>query len=406
MGDSASGTVTTFRDGVLDLWSDGRGKVLTAVAGGWFLSLGVRMIYPVMLPYLRTAYGLDLTSAGLLVTVLFLAYALGQFPGGVLADRFGERSTLTASAVISAVMLALVTTAGSTVVLFVATALFGFGTALYAIGRYTVLSRLYTDRLGAANGVTAAAQDAGQSVLPPIASVLAATFLWTFGFGFVIPLFLLCAASLWLVIPVRSESTSTDGSGLSRDDIRSLRPILRQPSVVYATTAFVLGLIVWQAFTSFFPTYLIERKELSTPVASLLFGAFFALGIVIKPLAGAAYDRFGIRHTLIIVGSCPAIALVVLPLVDGFWPIAVITALMSILLGFGPVLEPSVLHSLPEELRGTGFGIIRSVGFTIGATSPFLFGAAADRGFFDESFVVLAAFAAGMIVIAFRIPEN
>lgn len=27
-----------------ELWSDGRGPILVAVAGGWFLSLGVRMI--------------------------------------------------------------------------------------------------------------------------------------------------------------------------------------------------------------------------------------------------------------------------------------------------------------------------------------------------------------------------
>jgi len=77
---------------VLELWSGGRGKVLTAVAGGWFLSVGVRMIYPVMLPSLRSAYGLNLTTAGLLLTVLFLAYAFGQFPGGVLADRFESDS--------------------------------------------------------------------------------------------------------------------------------------------------------------------------------------------------------------------------------------------------------------------------------------------------------------------------
>lgn len=45
--------------------------------------MGVRMIYPVLLPRIRTAYDLDLTTAGFLLTVLFLAYALGQLPGGV-----------------------------------------------------------------------------------------------------------------------------------------------------------------------------------------------------------------------------------------------------------------------------------------------------------------------------------
>ncbi|MDS0474401.1 MFS transporter [Natrinema sp. 1APR25-10V2] len=406
MGDTSSGALSAFGTGARELWSGGRGKVLTAVAGGWFLSIGVRMIYPVMLDDLQSAYGLDLSTAGLLLTVLFLAYALGQFPGGVLSDRFGERATLTASAVLSAVTLTLVVTAGSTIVLFAATALLGFGTALYAVGRYTVLSRLYSDRLGAANGVTAASQDAGQSVLPPIASVVAATVFWQLGFGFVVPLFLLSAAALWIVVPTRAPDAVDDGSGLDREELRLLWSVLRQPSVVYATVAMILGLVVWQAFTSFYPTYLIAEKGLSKTVASLLFGTFFALGILIKPLAGAAYDRFGIRRSLTAVASGPTVALVALPLVDGFWPLTVVTALVSTLLGFATVLEPSMLRSLPDELRGTGFGILRSISFTVGAASPALFGAAADRGFFDEAFAILAAFAGGMILLAFLIPER
>lgn len=397
--------VSRVRSSALELWSGGRGKVLTALAGGWFLSIGVRMIYPVMLPHLRSAYGIDLTTAGLLLTVLFLAYALGQFPGGILADRFGERVTLSASAVLSAATLTLVVTAGSAIVLFAATALFGFGTALYAVGRYTTLPRLYSDRLGAANGVTAASQDAGQSVLPPIASVLAATFLWQSGFGFAIPLFLFAAVVLWVVVPDRPADVPAADSESARDALRSLGPILRQPSVVYATAVMILGLFVWQAFTSFYPTYLVEEKGLSTTAASTLFGTFFALGILIKPAAGGAYDRFGIRRSLAIVASGPAIGLLALPFVGGHVALVAVTALVSTLLGFATVVEPSLLRSLPESIRGTGFGILRSIAFTIGATSPVLFGAAADRGFFDEVFVVLAALAVGMILLAFRIPD-
>ena len=400
-----SGGFSTVKGVAIDLWSGGRGKVLAAVTTGWFLSIGVRMIYPVMVPYLRSAYGLDLTAAGLLLTVLFLAYALGQFPGGVLADRFGERVMLSASAMISAVTLLLVVTARSPLFLFAATALFGFGTALYAVGRYTVLSRLYTDRLGAANGLTAASQDAGQSILPPIAGLLAATFLWQYGFGFTVPLFVLSAAVLWVTVPPRRSDPSDGDSESVLVTLRSLGSVLRQPSVVYATGVLVLGLFVWQAFTSFYPTYLIDEKGLSNTLAGLLFGTFFALGILIKPLAGSAFDRFGIRRSLSIVASGPTVGLLALPFVGGLWGLIAVTALVSTLLGFAAVVEPSLLDALPEEVRGTGFGVLRSVAFTLGATSPAIFGAAADRGFFDAVFVVLAVLTAGMILLAFLIPE-
>jgi len=314
--------------------------------------------------------------------------------------------TLSVSALISAVTLTFVVTARSPIILFAATALFGFGTALYAVGRYTVLTRLYTDRLGAANGITAASQDAGQSIMPPIASVIAAATLWQYGFGFAVPLFLLFAAALWLIVPPLPSEPSKQDTGFSVDTLRTLSTELRQRSVIYATAVLILGLLVWQAFTSFYPTYLVDEKELSTTAASLLFGAFFALGILIKPLAGAAYDQFGIRRSLTIVATGPTIGLIALPYVQRLWTLAIVTVLVSTLLGFATVVEPSLLSSLPEDVRGTGFGVLRSIAFTIGATSPALFGAAADRGFFDEVFIFLSVLASGMIVLAFRIPER
>ena len=47
------------------------------------------MVYPALLPYLRTAYGLDLGTTGLLLTILWSAYALGQLLGGLPTDEFG-----------------------------------------------------------------------------------------------------------------------------------------------------------------------------------------------------------------------------------------------------------------------------------------------------------------------------
>lgn len=364
------------------------------------------MIYPVLLPHLREAYGLDLTTSGLLLTVLFLAYAIGQLPGGMLADRFGERTVLTLSTLVAAITLGLVVTADSPVVLFAATALFGFGTALYAVARYTILPRLYPDQIGAANGVTAASQDAGQSALPPLAGGIAAAFLWQLGFGFVIPLFLLMAVVLWRTVPVQRPEADADESKRSLERARHLVSILRQRAVVYPTAVLVLGLSIWQAFTSFYPTYLVEVKGLSTTASGVLFGLFFALGICIKPLAGGAYDRIGIRRSLVIVSSGPGIALVALPLAEGVWPLIAVTALVSTLLGFATVTEPYLLETLPERVRGTGFGVLRTIAFMIAALSPVAFGAAADNEFFDQAFVVLAALAGIMVLLALRIPER
>lgn len=405
------------RRGLQSLWSEGRGTILVAVAAGWFLSIGVRMIYPVLLPYLQTAYGLDLTTAGLLLTVLFVAYGLGQFPGGVLADRFGEKSILILSSAISVGTLVLIVTARSTVILFLVTAMFGFGVALYAVSRYTLLADLYPEQLGAANGVASAAADAGQSVLPPIAGFLAVAFAWQFGFGFAIPLFALVTVALFLVVPStksgtadrpdqgESPASSTQSKGSRLDATSEVFQGLRRPPVVYGTGLLILGVSIWQGFTGFYPTYLILEKGLSETVAGVLFGLFFALGVLVQPVSGAAYDRFGIKRSLLFVMGVSGVALVLLPGIEAFVPLVVVTILLSSMLGFATVTQSHLILSLPEEIQGTGFGILRTISFTVGAVSPVLVGAAGDRGYFDEAFLALAVLAGLTVLIGLVTPS-
>ncbi len=60
------------------LWGGGKGRSLIVIAGAWGFLLGTRMIYPVLLPYFRESFGLSLTVAGFLVTILWLGSAVGQ----------------------------------------------------------------------------------------------------------------------------------------------------------------------------------------------------------------------------------------------------------------------------------------------------------------------------------------
>lgn len=382
---------------VADLRSDGRGKMLVAVAFGWFLSLSVRMVYPALLPHLRSAYGLTLTTAGLLLTVLWGAYAFGQLPGGVLADWVGERPLLVLSSLLAAGMLALVVVADSAAVLFVATGLFGLGTALYGVSRFTILNEIYPDQLGTATGVTMAAGDVGNAVMPPAAGFLAVAAAWQYGFGFAVPLFLVAAVALWVTLPSR-PSSGTLGDGLS---VGGLAVTLSRPAVLRGTVLLVMWAVVIQAFIGFYPTYLVDEKELSSFAASVLFGLFFALGILVKPVVGRAYDRVGVRTPLLLVMSATAVALAALPLVGSVWALLAVTVLASSVLGYETVVISDLTRRLPDTTRGTSLGALRTVYITLGALSPLAFGAVADRGYFDEGFFGVAVLAVAVVCLVF-----
>ncbi|SEQ80338.1 MFS transporter [Natrinema salaciae] len=384
--------------------TDGRGEILVAVAAGWFLSIGVRLAYPVLLPFLRRAYGLDLTTAGFLLTALWLCYALGQLPGGLLADRFGEGNVLVASTVISAVTLGLVAVAGSAPVVYVATAAFGFGTALYGVARFTTLSDTYPDNDGTAIGVTMAAGQAGNTLLPLAAGGIASAYAWQYGFGLAVPAFAVVAIGLRLVVPARTSSTESAVDNVSLETVRYVGSELRRPEIVTVTAIQVLTYCVWQAFTGFYPTYLIQIKGFSEGVAAGLFSAFFAMGIVVQPLTGRLYDRFGIRKSLPPVLGIVVLSLLALPVLEGFWPIVVGTVFLSSILGYGTITLPYMTTAFPADMQGTGLGFLRTVYMTIGALSPVLFGALADRGFFDEAYLMLAGFVAVAVVLTWWLP--
>ena len=389
----------------MSILGERRGKILLAVAAGWFLSIGVRLSYPVLLPHLQEGLGLDLTTAGFLLTVLWLAYALGQLPGGVLADRFGEGNVLVASTVVSAATLGLVAVAGSAPVVFLATACFGFGTALYGVARFTILSDVFPENDGTAIGITMAAGEVGNAVLPLVAGGIAAALAWQFGFGLAVPVFAATALLLWLVVPARTSGAGSAVDSVSLETVRYVGRGLRQRAIVVVATIQILTYCVWQAFTGFYPTYLIEVKELSPTVATGLFSAFFALGIVVQPLTGNLYDRFGARRSLPTVLGIIVVALALLPFLEGFWPLVAGTVLLSSILGYATITLPYMTARLPGDMQGTGLGFLRTVYMTIGAASPVLFGAFADRGFFDEGYFVLAGFALAAMVLVRWLPE-
>lgn len=398
MLNAVSRRLSTLEQGTREVLADDRSSVLGAVAAGWFLSLGVRMAYPVLLPYIRTDYGLDFSTAGLLLTVLWGAYAVGQLPGGLFTDRLGERWILAVSTLLSAAMLLLLLGAGSTTVVYLATGLFGLCTALYGVARFTAISKLYSDNDGAAIGVTLAAGDAGNALLPAVAGAIAATFAWQLGFGLAVPLFVLVAGYLWLVVPSQSSNTSGE-MAVSLDTARYVLGVLTHPSIVVVTCVLILGFSIWQAFTGFYPSYLIEVKGLSTAVSTGLFSLFFGFGIVVHPLSGAVYDRYGIRTTFPLFFGPAVVGLVLLPVVERLWAIALLTIVLSTLLGNIAITTPYLTAALPTDIQGTGLGVIRTGYMLIGSTSPVLFGTLADRGFFDEGFYLLAALASVMILL-------
>lgn len=401
-------TLTAFKREVIGLSRGDRGRSLVVISYGWFLLIGVQMIYPVLLPQLREAHDLSLTLAGLLITTIWIAQAVGQIPGGLLADRIGGGTVLLVSTGVAATGLILVVVGGSRVVVFVATGMFGLGLALFGIARFSVVYTLFPDQVGVATGVVNAAADAGQTVLPPVASLVALSLVWQFGLGFTIPFIVLLGVWIWSDVPLHNTESTIDPevNVAFWDCLSILLREFRRPRIINGTLILIVYATLWVGFTGFYPTYLIEIKGLSPTAAGGVFASFFGAGIVVKPVAGRIYDRTGIRLSIALVGVAGVGAFAALPFVSGMVPLLAVTLLAAPLLGSGTIVQPYIIEEFPREVEGTGLAAVRTTFLAIGAFSPLVFGALADRGLFDEMYIVLAMLSGLNVVLAIRIPDR
>lgn len=387
------------RDTLTALHRDGRGWILLAVAFGWFLGLGMRLTAPVLVPDIRGEFGFGLATAGLLLSLLWMAYALFQLPGGFLGDRVGERIVLVASTGLVIVALGAGVVAWSIPSVFFAFALLGVATGTFATTRFTLLADIYPRRSATALGLSSAAGNVGTVVLPAVAGLLAAAATWRLGFAVAIPAFAVATVGLWLVVPSRTSGSTSAVDELSMATAISVLRRLAERDVLLLTGAMFLMSFIYQGFTSFYPTYLITTKGIGEGGAAILYSAFFAAGIVVQPVAGTIADVAGSRRTIVAVSLLAAAGLGLVVTASGFWALAAVSVLASVQLGFWPIVQAATIDALPTEMQGTGFGFLRTVYLLLAATSPTVVGVLAERGYFDAAFAILAGCAVLTAVI-------
>jgi len=125
-----------------------------------------------------------------------------------------------------------------------------------------------------------------------------------------------------------------------------------------------------------------------------------------KPVAGTLYDRIGIRSTFLAIVALTSVGIVSLPFVEGALPLLGSTVCVSALNGYNPPVVSHLTTVLPDRIAGTGLGVVRTITITISSLSPVVFGFVADRGLFDEGFLLLAALLLLLVVPLFRIPRQ
>ncbi|WP_135821701.1 MFS transporter [Halostella litorea] len=374
-----------------------RETVLVLSTLAFFATMAARLAISPVVPAITDAFDVSNGVVGLALTGLWMAYFASQFPSGILADRFGERKVILVAVGGTAVTSLLLAVSPLFSVFVIATVLLGGVAGLHYSVASTLLARTYDGNLGAAIGFHNSGGPAAGLVAPVAAAWVGVRYGWrpavALGAVIAVPIFVLFA---WRVRP--TEPRRPDDPMRERFERGPIVELLSRRRIAFTVCLAAAGAFVWQATSSFLPTFLVAYRGQSSTMAGAVFSAYFVVQAVTQVGVGAASDRFGREQA---TAGCMVLAVAgfaLLILAPGVLALALAVVLVGTGMGWGGALIPRFMDELSDEEQGAGFGLVRTVYGVVGSLGSVATGTLADLFGWAVSFGVLTALLALVFV--------
>ncbi|MQY02554.1 MDR family MFS transporter [Actinomadura macrotermitis] len=321
------------------------------------------MVEPFLGLYLASVRGLSLAQAGLVVSVLGVGSLIGQLAGGVLADRFGRRITLTGATVATGAAMLAVGYARGIVAITAAALLLGLVLDMYRPAAQALVADLLPPaERPRAFGLMFWAVNLGWAVAMALGGFLAEQgFLWLFWidaatcalFGFLV----------WRAVPETRPARDRDAPSRG-----GFADVLRdRVMVAYTVITLVYTFVLMQAMTTM--PLAMREHGLGPGDYGLAIAANGVLIIVVQPLAGRWLERRDHSRVLAAGGALVGIGYGLTTFaasVPGYTAAILVWTLGEIMAA--AVLQAVVADLAPAHLRGRYgalYGLAWSGGFLL-----------------------------------------
>jgi len=259
-----------------------------------------RMSIAVVLPEIRSLFGLSGTQAGALFSSLFLAMLITMNLSGYLSERVGRIVVSVAGLLLCSLGVLLLGSAGSYFSSLSAICISGLGIGLFIPSLYSSMGEIMPKSRGFLTGFTNASYALGGFVGPFLSGLLTpallATFLYVFG-----AISFFAVVSLWflsrnLYVQKRAKAETRKSYIMT---IKSRQVLIASVSMFAANFGFA-------SFVTWTPSFLLTIIELDLVQTGMIFGAWALTGGVGAVVLGWLSDRYDRRLIVFGVGSATA----------------------------------------------------------------------------------------------------
>jgi MFS transporter, FSR family, fosmidomycin resistance protein len=371
-------------------------KVIGLIGSAHFISHFLQLSLPPLLPILNIEFHVSFTELGLVVTVFYIASALGQATAGVLVDRYGAQRLLVAGLTMLAVAIAAISLATQYWMLLPLAAIGGLGNSVFHPADLSILShRVRQSRVGKAYAVHGVAGSLGFVASPLLIGGVAVLSNWRIALLAAGCLGLAVAAFLWAnrasLIYALGQASQTHPS----EKKPGFLTILSSPIVLLAFAYFAMTSFAGTGIQTFSVTAFTEGYGLPLQVATWGLTAYL-IGSTCGMLAGGFLaDRTENHHRVAMIGISVVAALMLFIATRTELGIAVVGLLFAAGAASGitgPSRDVLIRRAAAAAKAGTGsvFGLVYS-GFDIGSSiAPLLFGVLVDQHATHAVFLTIA----------------
>ncbi|MFE4707641.1 MFS transporter [Peribacillus simplex] len=353
---------------------------------------------------------LNLTSdkAGLILSSFFLSYAIMQFVGGYLADKWGVKKVLTGAITIWSIATILTGMARSSSTLIASRFLLGVGEGAFpASASVAIVDNFQKQTRARAKSVISAGASVGFAVGSVAVTLLLTSIGWNWMFFVFGVIGILLAVIFWFVL--QSSEEKKDIQKVKKQNKVPIKSLLKLPLIWKLMIAAFFTNIVFWGLQSWLPSYWVKVKGMDMVSMGAYSSIPYILGFISFLVSGWILDKFmvGREKYMFIIGAFLSAIFIYLMFNSQSIPLAFTYLSLSnvFLNAMNITVFVLPLKHISEDSVGTATGIINT-GAQIGSIlTPTIMGFlinAFDQNY-NVAFMFLVASALAVLIVGITI---
>lgn len=369
------------------------------------------------MPFITKDFHLTPEEKGIIFGSFSIGYALFNFIGGVLADKFGPKRVFTWSMSVWSIICGLTAGCFNFWTMFVARALFGAGEGPISTTANKVVNNWFPlNERARAVGINQAGGPLGGAISGPVVGFLCLTFNWRISF-IIIAFIGLTWAIIWALIatdkPRGNKRVSLQEVELIEGELEpvaqplpsavtgtapSMWQAILQPSILATALSLFCFNYVLFFFMNWFPTFLVDTTGISLKDMSLVGVLPWVAGTLGYVSGGyiidAIYKKTGkqLFSRKVVLVTCFTICSLCVGLISQTHSAIGAVTLMTVAFGFMQIAAPAywtlIQDAAPKEYVGSAGGLMHGLANISGIVAPTVTGFIVGSGSYSAAFIL------------------